>query len=385
MKISGLIYGMLITFLFMSFLTGCGSSGDYYVNEAGSFYLDGNFTKGINILEKAVRNDSTNVRAFYNLGNFYLGQGNISGAINAYNKVLQLSKGDNNTESESIIGNYSKYYAAVDNLALAYLLTGNYSEAIKLTKISSKPGFDNNQPLTTSYRANILSGNYSTGMEQFNQSKKLTGDDEETKDDSILIYLFHNKKLSEKSFLSYLKATYTKTSPEKALEFLKPALAEQPQNPVFVKLQKKYNNPDYLKEWKETAVTRNNYLSAKAFIEERKYSDAEDITQQLLSKDPDNTSYLALESFIKLGKGDTAAAISIGKKIINLKPLNPDGWYNTGLEYLRADSLSEAEKYLTKSLVLDSTYPDANNMLGIIYSKSIKHLRKRIKGKSKKY
>ena len=73
MKTLGSIYSVLIIFLFTLFLSSCGSSGDYYVNEAGGFYIQGNFEKGISILENAVVKDSTDIRAFYNLGNFYLG------------------------------------------------------------------------------------------------------------------------------------------------------------------------------------------------------------------------------------------------------------------------------------------------------------------------
>lgn len=366
-------------FLILLFSSNLYAQNESYINKAGENFIEGDVEKAISILEFVLKKDSTNERAYFNLGNFNTAAGNFEAAINNYLKAAELYP--KHVESSStIVGLYPKYYEAIDNLALVYLVTSNFPEAIKLTEESSMPGYDVGQPLRTSYLAHILIKDYNKGTKRFEKYKSLTQDFDEIKSDSILIALFKNNKLSENGFISYLKASITNCNPEKALEYLKPALLELPNNTIFLELKKQYSDPDYLDNRADELEKNNEYLRAKYLLQIENNKEAEEILDELLEDDPDNLSYMELLAMAKFSMNKTEESISICNRMIDLNPGAAVTWYNMGNYYFRMKSLDKAEECFLKSLEIAPEYPESNSFLG-----SIVWIREQDYVKAKKY
>lgn len=355
---------LFIILIMQAVFTGCGND---YINRAGQYYIEGDVEKGIQTLQTAIKEDSTNARAYYNLGNFNLESGNFQLAIDALKKASDLYSKNADSKTASGLGAYPRYYESIDNLALAYLVTGKYPEAIKLANEASQPGYDNDQPAHTVYLANILSGNTQKGLEQFEYFKRLDAVQETIKDDSVLINLFLDKKLSETAFLSYLKALFSTASPQKALLYLDAALKELPENPVFLALQKKYTDPGYNIRRIETMKTTNDFLNAKSLANNGQLERADKVITGLVEKNPDNVSIREFQAMVKFKMLDWPAALGIYRSIIKTDPNMPGVWYNLGCLYSEMDSLNKAELCFIKALELNPKYPEANSNLGSLY------------------
>lgn len=338
-----------------------------YINKAGELFFEGDIEKAITILNNIIEKDSDNARAYFNLGNFNTSIGNYDAAIESYKKAAELFP--KYVESfSSPVGVYSRYYEAIDNLALMYLITGNYEEAISLSEEASKPGEDNEQPLRTNYLAYILKGDQEKGLLQYDKYKLQLKNRSNVNKDSSLVAGFIEKSLSENGLLSYLKSSLAEGSPSKGLEYLKPALDEQPDNKLFLELKNKYSNPDYMDDRTERLEKNNEYQKAVSLVQNNQFEDAEDIIDDLVDDDPDNLTYLELLATIKFTSDDPYEAIRICKRMLNLRPVAASTWYNMGNYYIRMDSIDIAEKCFTKSLEINPEYPDANSFLGTIAS-----------------
>jgi tetratricopeptide (TPR) repeat protein len=363
---SKLYQSIIITLILILFIENNHyAQNKFYINKAGENFIEGDVEKAILILEFVLKEDSNNERAYFNLGNFNTAAGNFDAAIKNYLKAAELYPKHDEPLSD-IVGFYPKYYESIDNLALAYLVIGNYAEAIKLTEESSMPGYDSGQPIRTSYLAHILNKDFTEGVRLFTKYKSQVQNTSQIINDSLLVALFTANKLTENGFLSYLKSSLTTVSPVKALEYLKPALNEIPDNQIFLELNKLYSDPDYLDKRTEDLESNNEFLKAKSFIQNSDFKAASDIVDDLLDDDPDNLSYLELQALVKFSLGKPDEAITVSRRMIELNPSAAVIWYNIGYYYFNIDSLEQAESCLLKSLELSPEYPEANAFLGDI-------------------
>ncbi len=108
---------------------------------------------------------------------------------------------------------------------------------------------------------------------------------------------------------------------------------------------------------------------AEAYFKTQKYTEAIEITNQVIAKEPQNVSALQFRGSALGASGQSAAAALDFKTILDLDPDNVHGMFNLGVAYKDANQLNEAIEMFSRLIVAQSDFPNAYYERGFCYGK----------------
>jgi tetratricopeptide (TPR) repeat protein/ketosteroid isomerase-like protein len=213
-------------------------TAEEYYNYGNFYKKQGNLTQAMADYTKAIEIDSKNAKAYYNRGNIYGKQGNLTQAIVDYTKAIEIdpkyrdayyNRGNTYRKQDNFaqaIVDYTqaieidpKYAAAYGNRGNVYQIQGNFQQAIidynKAIQINpDMAGFYSNRG-----NAYQIQGNFQQAIADYNKAIELNPNDDDT---------YYNRGLAHygieqygKSLADYTNATSKNPNKEAYENFIK--------------------------------------------------------------------------------------------------------------------------------------------------------------------
>src|SRR5690606_3233619 len=139
----------LLSFLLLSFLVGCGNSGD---SEGDTYFASGEYEKAIQAYSDYIAIPPSHVKSIYNRGRAYEELGQLDNAMADYERVLKIDPKNQNA------------YLSVGQL---YYNEGDFDNALFYFDNAIKEGRSNAQAFVLRGRANHKLGNTDEAMEDY--------------------------------------------------------------------------------------------------------------------------------------------------------------------------------------------------------------------------
>ncbi len=116
-----------------------------------------------------------------------------------------------------------------------------------------------------------------------------------------------------------------------------------------------------------------SYQEAIECFEKKDYQSTKDILTNLKERDENNPDVLYFLAVVKSITGDYAGAVSLYKKVFNIKPMHTEACYNLALCLHNQDKKEEALIYYQKAVELDPFLSEAYNNIAVIYKELDKY------------
>ncbi len=105
---------------------------------------------------------------------------------------------------------------------------------------------------------------------------------------------------------------------------------------------------------------------ARAYITAHRYSEAQEILEQLLERDSDNTLLLRSYGYVLYRRGMTGEAAATFERVLEINPSDTDAWYNRALLARAQGNSDTAHSAITRARELDSGAPDIERVYALV-------------------
>lgn len=300
----------------------------------------GNFTKAIDLLEKAALKKSNLWDTFFNLGNAYMEVDNYEKAILSYQKSLIIKP-----NSDIVFNSLGKAFISLNNFEEALV---NYNEAIKLNK--NKDIYYFNQGIAF------------IELKLFNQALEVFEKAIEINDQEL--YYFFNLGLVQFNLEKYEDALI---SYDKAIEIV-PGFpnAHLCKADVLVRLNEKYlAERSYLKSIELNPLLYDAYYNLGVLkLQSNDEFQAVEYFNQALNIKPDFAKALNAIGISKLNSFEYIQAIDIFSRAIEIDANDPSFYLNRGNAYASAKKYQEAFDDYGKVIEIKSDHYQAYSNRG---------------------
>ncbi|MEW5974265.1 MAG: tetratricopeptide repeat protein [Acidobacteriota bacterium] len=322
--------------------------------------LEGNHFRDAKIqFELALKADPTLAEAYLQLGTVEFRVEDISSAIQNFRKYLELQPGSSEghyrlalallrgqnlsegcLELERTVSLNPQHVDAAYNLSVVLLEMGRTDEALR--RLKALPESSRNRPdvAFNLVRAELAANHLERAKEEAERGIGHFGDD--------ATWLMGVGQL----FLSHHQA-------KEAIRALEAAFRLQPRSEeirrqlaaAYIEAREPGLAVDLLKS---ATSAEDHYLSASAYLVQRRLSEAFDQSQRALKQAPHEPRYLLQQARITQRLGDHQKCLEILSQISKAQPEWAEPYYSAGVSYYLLRRYEEARQFLGHALELDS-------------------------------